>query len=129
MANRYEIRVEDINRVTIQDISGDSRYDVFYNRKFDENGNPTRDFVVVYEADPDIDGEYIKCICKRCERWNTFKYEDWKKPGFDENQCEHCSEDYEVIMSENELVELILSYMDKDLFFDINLYINDTLIE
>ena len=128
MANRYEIKAEDINRVTIRDITSDSNYSVFYNRKLDENGTPTREFVVIYEADPDIDGENIKCICKRCERWNTFNYEDWKKPGFNENQCEYCSEDYETIVTENELIDLVLSYMDEDLFFDVDLYINDVLI-
>ena len=129
MGNRYEFKAEEIDKVAIISIGSEYRYDTFYTRKMDEDGNPTRLFITNWDSDPDIDGDKVKCICKRCERWNTFNIEEWKSPEFNSNLCNYCEEDYEDIISEEDLIELVLSYMDKDLFFVVNLYINDILIK
>lgn len=122
MKNRYEFKIEDITNVLIQSKSED-KYSNMYSRKYDENG-PTREFVRTYNAEPEDLGEgKIRVICTKCDRWNVFNRKDYEDNRF-EYLCNHCTDDYEEIVDENELIDIINSIMDKDLFFDSILRIN-----
>ena len=129
MRNKYEFRIEDIHNVLIVS-KGKDQYSNVFSRKYDDDGNPTEFFIQTYNAEPEfIDDDKVKVICSRCEGWNVFD----KSKYFDDDDfkfvCEHCTEDYEDVIHENELIDIINSYMDEELFFDVSILINFIPIE
>lgn len=124
MRNKYEFDIADIESVIIKSKS-EGHYTVIYERKLDENRQPTREFVRSYDAEPDPspgNGEMI-VLCSRCETWNTVSKMEFDNPNY-KFRCNHCSEDYEDIVTEDDLVSAIAGSMDPDVYFDIWLFIN-----
>lgn len=127
MANRYEFNIEDI--ISVKVISKSDGYTTNYNRKLDDNYNPSMYFVQTYFAQEDRssnDGT-VKVICPRCEGWNTFKVEEFDSDDF-EYECKFCEDDYEDYIEENEMVESIMSLLNPETYNDIQLFINDIAI-
>ena len=124
MRNKYEFRIEDIHNVLIVSTS-ESQYSNVYSRKYDEDGKPTQYFVQTFNAEPEeIEDGKIKVICSRCEGWNVFDKSDYFDNDDFEFICEYCVEDYEDTIHEDEVIEIINSYMDEELFYDVSILIN-----
>ena len=125
MRNRYEFNIEEINSVVIA-LKSEGSYTVTYKRKFDEDGMPTTEFVRTYSAEPDNSpgNGNVMMICNRCETWTEISKEELERPGFTFN-CNHCSDDFEDIIDEDDVVIAIAGAMEPDVYFDIDLYIND----
>ena len=124
MANKYEFRIEDIHTVLIVSKSED-KYTNTFSRKYDEDGNLTHYFIQTYNAEPEeLDGNKIRVICNRCESYNTFDKSEYFDNEDFKPTCARCAEDYEDIIHENDLIDLINSHMDEELFFDVSLFIN-----
>lgn len=123
MARRYEFNAEEINEVVI--VVKDSLYTTMYTRKFDEDGNPTREFIQTYSAQPDdsMGDGMVSVICPRCERWNLFVKADYLSEEF-EYDCSYCGDQYEEIVDESDVIEIINTNMDADIFFEVALSIN-----
>lgn len=129
MKNTYEFNIEDINRVVIALKEG-SMYTTTYTRKLDEYGQPTRDFVKTYDAEPDDsagNGD-VDLICNRCERWNHVSKEQLNQEDY-EFKCNYCSEDYEELADEDDVIDAIEVALEPETYFDITLTINGTRIE
>lgn len=120
MKNKYEFKIEDINTVKVVSSSSDN-FTTTYTRKND------RSFIITYTADVEESktnkGELL-VICNRCGAWNSLK-------EYDENNfiCAHCYNLHEETISEENLIDTILSFLDEEIFFDISLYINDIQIQ
>ena len=122
MRNKYEFNIEDIISCTVVSPYDEQQLTVGYVRIEDENGNNTRNFVTKYYAHQDTISQegMIGTICNRCGAW-TFCEEDSS-----DNTCKHCESDYKETYTEEEMIDLILSYVeDEELFRDVNLFIND----
>ena len=123
MKNRYEFKIEDIKTVKIVSSSSDN-YTTTYIRKND------RLFKIVYSAKPEehvADKNKILVICDKCEAWNVLDKEEFYSDNF-EFTCNNCHGYHEDTISEQKLTEIILSLMDEETFFEIELYINHTRI-
>ena len=130
MANRYEFKIEDIHNVMIISNTSESQYTNVYSRKYDEDGNPTQYFVQTYNAEPEeIEDGKVRVICSRCEGWNVFDKNEYFDNDEFKYECAHCAEDYEDIIHEDDLIEVVKSYMDEELFFDVSILINFLPIE
>lgn len=127
MKKKYEFKIEDINSVKSIATSSD-KYTVIYTRKFNNSGKPTRSFIVTYDAVPEerkYDKNKIITICKKCGAWNSFDKDIFYSEDF-EFICGDCYDQYEEIISEEDLIKVISSLIDdEDTFFGIDLYIND----
>ena len=124
MRNRYEFKIEEIHNVFIVSKTSDLQYTNIYSRKYDEDGNPTRLFVQTYNAEPEeIEGDKIKVICSRCEAWNVYDKSDYYDNEEFVIECEQCADDYEEIITEEDLVDIINSLMGED-FYDVSILIN-----
>lgn len=125
MKNTYEFNIEDINSVII--ITKDStQYTTTFTRKFKDN-KPTEEFIETYSAnDVHNDNTIItKQICERCGTWY-----DVNPTRLDYRyKCESCTSDYEDIVSEDELIERIYSFMNDEMFLDVMIFINGRQIE
>lgn len=127
MANKYVFNVDEINEVKVIAKTGD--YTTIYNRKCDDEGNPSTYFVQSYFAPVDESEEgIVKVMCPRCEGWNIFTKEFYNSDDF-EYECKHCEDDYEDYIEENEMAKNIMGLMDKETFKDIELIINDIIIK
>ena len=126
MSNKYEFKIEDINSVIIATITDPLKYSITLTRKINEDGTPTRVFVETYSAEKDYEDEgLVGVICPRCGVWN---YYDLSYNG-EYNLCKDYHENYENTYSENELITLVMSYMDEETFPDIAIFINGTHIQ
>lgn len=128
MKNTYEFNIEDINSVIVALNTG-SLYTTTYKRKYDEEGNPTDVFVRTYDAEPDDscgNGNVI-LICNRCERWTEVSKEEINKDDY-EFKCGFCSEDYEELVDDNDVIAAIQAALEPDTYFNITLVINDITI-
>lgn len=122
MKNKYEFNIEDINSVIIV-TKDSSQYTTTFNRNFD-NGKPTEEFIETYSANGNFDDEHAyTVICERCGSWNKVLY------GTNYSSCEHCTSDYEDIVSEDELIKNILSFINDEMFWDVMIFINGRQIE
>ena len=129
MRNRYEFNIDKINVVMIESKS-EGFYTNVYMRKIDEHGKRTRKFVRTFHAEPDdsVGNGNILILCNRCESWNEVSKDKLDDPDY-EFKCKHCTEDYEDIITEEELINAINGAMDPDVYFDIKLIINNIIIE
>lgn len=120
MKNTYEFNIEDINSVII--VTKDStQYTTTFNRKF-EDSKPTEEFIETYSANSVFDDDHtLTAICERCGTWN--------KVTKITHECESCTSDYEDIVSEDELIERIYSYLNDEMFWDVMIFINGRQIE
>lgn len=124
--NKYEFNIEDINTAKVSTIPDEHNYAVIYTRKF-INEKPTTDFIMTYEADEDDDmNGSIGVLCPRCGIWSYYDATDTEK--IQEKHCERCTKDFEEIISEDELISILLSYMNQETFLDISLTINNKYI-
>lgn len=125
MRNKYEFKVEDINTVYIR--TNDS-YNTLYIRKTVDS-QLTRDFIVQYSAPvEDLKDGKVRAICRRCERWNNFDIHEFMGENF-VYKCNHCTDDYEYIISENELIDIIQSNLNEEVYFYVEIIINGIKIE
>lgn len=126
---KYEFRIEDIHTVLIVSKS-ESKYTNTFSRKYDEDGNPTLYFIQTYNAEPEeIGDDTIRVICNRCEGYNVFDKSEYFDNEDFKFTCDQCADDYEDIIHENELIDIINSYMDEEYFFDVSIFINFIPIE
>lgn len=121
MRNKYEFKIEEISTVKVTDKS--SNYSTTYFR-IEKDSKLTRDFIVFYGAPPEELDDKISVICPRCERWNTFDPDEYKSKDF-KYKCKYCDDDYKEIIGETSLIDVIQSYLTEDLYFDVDLMIND----
>ena len=121
----YKFKAEEINNVLIT-TKGTNNYTTMYSRKFDEEGNPTREFVQTYNAEPDesIGDGKISVICHRCDNWNVFDKDDYFYNDDFVYKCKNCTDDYEEVVDENDVIDHIMAMMEPDTYFDIELRIN-----
>lgn len=130
MKNKYEFNIEDINSVVIIDKKPGSDYCTVYARKYDESNNKTMEFIETHHSNAEINkntGE-IKVLCSRCGTWNNYyinNTEDYDINNI-EFECKFCTEGYQIIYTEDEMIGLIMSFMDKDMFNTIKIIINNT---
>lgn len=131
MKNKYEFKIEDINVVQNTSHSSD-KYTETYTRKLNDDGSPTRSFIVTYSALPEdckTDDNKVITICKKCGAWNTFDKVQYNSEDFQYN-CHKCHNNHEDIISEEDLIKIILSLTDdEETFFESDLYINDVHIQ
>lgn len=121
MKNKYEFNIEDINSVII--VTKDhTRYTTTFNRKF-EDGEPTEEFIETYSANITLNPNpgIFKIVCERCGTWRKVVSQDIP--------CESCTSDYEDVVSEDELIERIYSFMNDEMFWDVMIFINGRQIE
>ena len=117
MRNKYEFKIEEITSAFIQTTTDKYLYTTIFNRK-DDN-----EFIITHSAlvDSSKDG-VVKVICPRCGRWNTFDEDEFYNGN---TECDQCSDDYEEYCNENEFIEIILSFMDEDIFKEVIININE----
>lgn len=123
MKNKYEFNIEDINSVIIV-TKDSSQYTTTFNRKF-ENDKPTEEFIETYSANAVYNDLTTKLICERCGTWYDVHATSLDYRG----KCESCTSDYEDIVSEDELIERIYSFMNDEMFWDVMIFINGRQIE
>ena len=123
MKNTYEFNIEDINSVII--VTKDfTQYTTTFNRKFEDN-KPTEEFIETYCANSIRDDDGTKNINLLCTRCGT-----WRKVSHDQlSSCESCTFDYEDMVSEDEIIEIISSYINDEMFWDVMIFINGKQIE
>ena len=113
MKNRYEFKIEDINEIKVISLSSDN-YTTTYTRRLDKL------FVVNYSADVERRHDNtLSVLCCRCGAWNTL--DEYDESNF---ICGHCYNLHEETISETELIDTVLSFMNEEIFFEIELYIN-----
>lgn len=122
MKNTYEFNIEDINSVIVvtKDIT---QYTTTFTRKYN-NHKATEEFIETYSGNnlKDNDGsENINILCERCGTW--------RKVISTNIPCESCTSDYEDIVSEDELIERIYSFMNDEMFWSVMIFINGRQIE
>lgn len=126
MRNRYEFNIEDINSVIITTI--DDQCSTICTRKENNDGTPSRLFVERFSAENDIDDDgNIGVICPRCGTWNYYdnsSYNYLKKTNSDFDHCADCPKNYEISYDEEDLISLIQSYLNKESFCKVDIYIN-----
>lgn len=128
MKNRYEFNIKDISSVLISEQYG-LKFTTIYLRKYDEYGNTTNSFIEKYKAKVlfNDDEETVEMMCGDCNMWTTFDKEDFMNEDF-VFSCPHCNGETENIISEDELIDIIEETLTEDIFFDVKLEINNTLI-
>jgi len=121
--NSYEFNIEDINNVKF--IShGKFTYTINYKRICDENNNPTLYFKEEHQAEIETtDNDHIGKVCSHCGSWNYFHRSLYEDENF-VYSCEHC-DGSDIIQPEEEVVDMISSFMNESDFQDIDIYIND----
>lgn len=122
MKNRYEFKIEDINTVKAVSVATSDNFTTTYTRR-------DKLFITTYTADIEeskSDRSKEMVICNRCGSWNSLN-----KGEYDENNfiCSNCYNLAEHAITEEKLIEIVLSFLDEEVFFDIELYINDKKIE
>ncbi len=132
MRNRYDFNIEDVKQVIICTIEDPCKYTIICERKYIDNGKPTRQFVERYQAEYDTVTQEgcIGIICPRCGAWNFY---DKNESNIDEllniNNCHKCDDSYEVTYSEDDLINLVMDFMDEESFYGVNIFINGIPIE
>ena len=116
MKNKYEFKIEDINEAKVISNTSDN-FTTTYTRRNDKL------FIVTYTADIEeskTDRSKEMVICNRCGAWNSVN-----KGEYDENNfiCKHCYNLQEDTITESNLIDTILSFLDEEIFFDVELYI------
>lgn len=128
MSNTYEFNIEDINSVIAIDVNSSCNYKTEYTRIINKCGEyQSKYFVETSHSDPIIEDNTVKIVCERCGTWNSYPIEDYNSDKFDKNNiCPRCESNYKNLYSENEIISIIMSFMDKEIFDGIKLIINDT---
>ena len=129
MKKRYEFKIEDIKTVSLSSLTSDN-YTMNFVRKYDENGNDTRQFVTTYSAIPEVsatDKNKIIAVCRNCGSWNAYDKEEFSE---DFNPiCRNCYNEKEDLTNESAIINEIHSYLDEEVFFESEIYINGVKIE
>ena len=123
MNNLYEFDIDEIKSVTVIDTEGSCNYKTEYTRIETDNGNTY--FLERIYSDPIIEGNRVKVVCQRCGHWNSFSLKEFNSDEFDPDSCTKCSSTYENLYSEDEMINIIMSFLEKDTFKGIKLFIND----
>lgn len=129
MSNKkYEFNIEDINIVVVKDKTSSYNYKTVYTRDALAIGEePT--FIESPYADPIVGENGVEIICNRCGVWNSYSHDEYIDETFDSKKCPNCDEHMKITHTENEMIDIIMSFMDKEIFESIELTINDILIK
>lgn len=119
MRNKYEFKIEDINTVT----ATGGELTIKYNRISDSS------FVETFHAktvllNEDEENEY-EMVCPRCGAWNVINAKEEPNMSLEEFECNVCNKDYQELHSEEDMIHIILSFMEKDTFESTDITIND----
>ena len=132
MANKYEFKIEEIQSVRIISLD-ECNFTVKWDRVVDDDGIPVRSFVESYIADYDKSKEEegkIGVICPICGSFVFIDKDKTEDESFDSSfDLNHCTENDMIYYSEDELIEMIYSYMNPDEFSGCMIYINNVLIQ
>ena len=132
MRNKYEFNIEDINSVIITDLTDAFKISTNCIRKKNDDGTPSRMFVEKYSAEEDYSEDgIIGVICSRCGTWNYYdeaSYEFFKENDF-KHACPACKPEDETSYDENDLIDLIQSFINEESFNDVLIFINGTHIQ
>ena len=119
MKNKYEFKLEEINKVKVVSVD-ELSFVVEWTRKND------REFLETFYANRDEssleDEGTVGIICPRCSLWNYFKKEEVDKPNF-EYKCKCGGK--EELYAEEDIKKNILCLLNPEDFYGIILYIND----
>ena len=116
MKNSYEFNIEEIDSVIIVS-NDDSKYTTLYHRKYIDD-KPTESFILTYSANVSRDKNGVKVICERCGSW-------YYNNTLTSVPCQSCTDDYEDIISEDDLINTIMSFTENESsFFEVIIFIN-----
>ena len=118
MRNNYEFDIKDINKIVAIDNNSVCNYKTEYVRI------DAGDFIETCHSDPIIELNKVNIVCERCGAWTSYTLDEFNSKDFNP-VCSKCKSDYESIYSEDEIIEIIMSFMDKEVFNGITLLIND----
>lgn len=128
MKKRYEYHIENINSASLVSLDDPCRFSTIYERAYDADGNPLTYFIESFASEKDYDSKkgLVGHICPRCGNW---VFVDKDQDQDDNPYCSKCDEDYQNIYSEEEMIDLILSWMVDDIYPYSEIRINDELIK
>ena len=128
MKNVYEFNIEDIKTVKIVTLTDEFKYTLVYTRTKVLHEDT---FYLSHDALPDltVDGE-VSIICPKCGIWNKFSEEFYNSEEY-KFTCSSgkCIDRFYDVISEDELIDVIMSYMDEGVFNELEITINDILIK
>lgn len=124
MRNTYEFNIEYINKIKVDDGSLCVEY-----KRMDDPIEDKWFFIETFHSNLDYNentGEF-ESICPRCGTWNNSTIQPILTTS--DYECKSCDTTYHELYSEEDMIDIILSFMEEDTFNDITLSINDIIIK
>lgn len=124
MRNKYEFNIEDIHDVTATGGELTIKYHRISDSEFVETFHANPVLLGVDDRRQNKKGRY-EIVCPRCGTWNV-NWEDYKPTiSLEDFECDSCDKDYRELHSEEEMIHILLSFMEKDTFESTDITIND----
>lgn len=133
MEKEINLNVEDIESAIICNLNSDNQFSMILLRKSDTEFIQTFDAIDTVSDMDENDTGTLEFVCERCGDINKipnthFVYNDGNAyPDPEVNyECQFCSEDYEIILSEDDVVDMIIGAFPEQ---GMEMYINNQKIK